>query len=153
MQIKSGSFQVEETIPVNYTCEGNDISPELSWIDAPENTKSFALIVDDPDAPNKTWVHWVVYNIPANMKGFPEGISEKELKDKGIKQGINDFEQESYGGPCPPHGHGQHRYYFKLYALDTVLDLKEGASKADLEKAIEEHILAQAEVMGRFERE
>ncbi len=148
MQLASTSFLNGEIIPARHTCQGKDISPELHWIDPPENTKSFALIADDPDAPAGTWVHWVLYNIPANMKALAEGA----VAGNGMRQGRNDFRNNSYGGPCPPHGHGSHRYFFKLYALDDVLNLEPGATKAVLQDAMKGHILAEAALMGRFER-
>lgn len=137
-------------IPQQYTCDGEDISPSLSWTDVPENAKSFVLISDDPDAPMGTWVHWVIYNIPANVKELAEGISADKQLMNGALQGINDFRKIGYGGPCPPRG--KHRYYFKLYALDTKLNLPAGASKKEVEKAIQDHILDQAKLMGIYQR-
>ena len=152
MQIKTGAFSPESRIPEKYTCQGADISPALSWEGVPEKTRSFSLIMDDPDAPGKTWVHWVIYNIPAETRSLPERFSPAERLKNGLLQGRNDFGEIGYGGPCPPPGHGPHRYFFKLYALDTDLNLKPGAGKKDVEKAMDGHILGQAELIGRFER-
>ncbi len=152
MQLMSASFEQGQTIPSKYSCEGTDISPELHWENAPEGTQSLALITDDPDAPAGTWVHWVLYNIPADATSLPENQPKTETLESGIRQGRNNFLKTGYGGPCPPRGHGPHRYFFKLYALDTVLNLKQGASKVDLEQAMKGHVLAKAELMGRFER-
>ena len=134
-----------------YTCDGKDISPELAWSGAPDGTKSFALICDDPDAPVGTWVHWVVYNIPSHATGLPKGVPTiKELPD-GTRQGINDFHRIGYGGPCPPRGPA-HRYFFKLYALDTKLDLPPGATKEQVLEAMKGHVLGEAQLMGKYER-
>lgn len=145
-KVESPAFANGEKIPQKYTCEGKDISPELGWEGAPSGTKSFVLIMDDPDAPRGTFVHWVLFDISATESGLAEG-------SKQGKSGRNDFGRLGYGGPCPPKGHGVHRYFFKLYALDTPsLGLAEGVSKAEVEKAMKGHILAQAEMMGRYER-
>jgi len=150
MEIKSTAFEHEGMIPTKYTCDGQDISPPLSWSDVPDNTQSLALISDDPDAPMGTWVHWVVYNVPPDVTSLPENVPAKE-ELKGGLQGTNDFKKIGYGGPCPPGG--THRYFFKLYALDTKLDLEPGATKAEVEKAMDGHILAQAELIGRYQRQ
>lgn len=150
-QISSAAFSANDMIPKKFTCEGSDVSPQLSWNGAPAATKTFALIVDDPDAPVGTWVHWVLYNLPANIKELPEGVEKQGQLSNGALQGRNDFRKTGYGGPCPPAGK-PHRYFFKLYALDISLDLKAGASKADLERAIQNHTLGQAELVGRFSR-
>ena len=148
MKLSSPSFIHEGMIPSPFTCDGINKSPELVWGDVPAGTQSFALIVDDPDAPHGTWVHWVVYNIPAEITSFSEGITE--FPKFGI-QGSNSFNgQTDYGGPCPPSG--THRYYFKLYALDTILELSNGVSKEAVEAAIKGHILSEATLMGRYER-
>jgi Raf kinase inhibitor-like YbhB/YbcL family protein len=127
-----------------------DISPPLAWTSGPEGTKTFALICDDPDAPMGTWVHWVLFNLPADIIELRENVlPERELKS-GTKQGMNDFRKIGYGGPCPPGG--THRYYFKLYALDTKINLDAGATKSELLKAMEGHILAEGQLMGRYER-
>jgi len=151
MEIKSSVFDEGGMIPKRYTCDDADISPHLSWTGAPEGTKSFALISDDPDAPVGTWVHWVIFNIPANVGELPEMVPPSETLPDGTKQGINDFRKIGYGGPCPPGG--THRYYFKLYALDTELDLEPGATKADVTGAMQGHILAECRLMGRYSRQ
>ena len=150
MEITSSAFQNEGMVPTKYTCDGEDISPPLSWSDLPESTQSLALISDDPDAPMGTWVHWVIYNIPPSEKGFHENISKEKKLSNGSLQGITDFKRVGYGGPCPPGG--THRYYFKLYALNTKLNLEAGATKKQLLQAIEGHVLAQAELMGKYKR-
>ena len=150
MTITSSVFEEGGMIPVKYSCDGDDISPPLSCSDAPETTKSFALISDDPDAPVGTWVHWVIYNIPGSSSGLNEGIpADKTLSDGSI-QGSNSWKKIGYGGPCPPGG--THRYYFKLYALDTELDLGPGASKKELERAMKGHVVTEDQLMGRFSR-
>ena len=150
MNITSSAFAEGSIIPSKYTCDGQDISPPLEWKDAPEGTKSFALISDDPDAPMGTWVHWVAFNIPAGVAKLEENIKrDKEFKN-GMKQGNNDWPRIGYGGPCPPSG--THRYYFKLYALDTMLDIKAGATKEQLLKAMKGHVLAEARMMGKYKR-
>ena len=150
MEIKSSAFKEGEMIPKQYTCDGADISPPLSWSNTPNGTKSFALVCDDPDAPMGTWVHWVMYNIPENVNHLPENVRhDKKLLD-GTLQGITDFRRTGYGGPCPPGG--THRYYFKLYALDKMLDLAPGVTKEELLKAMEGHIITQAQLMGKYKR-
>ena len=148
--LTSAAFQEGQAIPAKYTCDGQDVSPALAWSGAPVDTKSLALISDDPDAPMGTWVHWVVYNLPASTRQLPESFpKDKELKD-GTRQGTTDFGRIGYGGPCPPSG--THRYFFKLYALDVVLSLSPGATKAAVESAIQGHILAQIQLMGTYHR-
>jgi Raf kinase inhibitor-like YbhB/YbcL family protein len=151
LQLTSSSFSAEGNIPRQFTCEGDDTSPELTWKNAPQGTKSFALIVHDPDAPRSGgFTHWVVYNIPANVTQIPQGAPKGDkLPDGGI-QGKNDNNQNGYMGPCPPSG--THRYYFYLYALDTELNLQPGATKDEVEKAIKGHLLAKAELMGRYKK-
>ena len=150
MIIMSAAFQEGGMIPAKYTCDGQDLSPPLSWSGVPDNAKSLVLISDDPDAPMGTWVHWVVYNIPPDMTGFEEGVSRDTLARKGVVQGMTDFRRQEYGGPSPPSG--THRYYFNLYALDTTLDLGPGATKKQVEAAMQGHILVQAQLMGRYAR-
>jgi hypothetical protein len=151
MQITSSAFTEGSMIPAKYTCDGQDISPPLEWKDAPADTKSFALINDDPDAPMGTWVHWVAYNIPSNITKLDENAKpEREFKN-GMRQGSNSWPRIGYGGPCPPSG--THRYYFKLYALDTVLDIKPGATKVQVLQAMKEHVLAEAQLMGKYKRQ
>ncbi len=146
LNLSSAAFEANMAIPAKYSCKGDDVSPPLAWKNAPTETRSFALIFDDPDAPAGTWVHLVVFNIPAEMDTFPEDIS----LPPDISVGKNSWGNTRYGGPCPPSG--IHRYFFKLYALDTDLSLKDGASKTDLLAAMEHHILAQAELMGTFSK-
>ncbi|MDP2767105.1 MAG: YbhB/YbcL family Raf kinase inhibitor-like protein [Candidatus Methanoperedens sp.] len=148
--VSAEAFREGETIPAEYTCDGKDVSPSLSWKGIPANAKSIALIMDDPDAPGGTFVHWVLFNIPANTQKLPKGIPGNQTLGDGSRHGATDFGRVSYGGPCPPRG--THRYYFKMYALDTMLDLKPGASKKQLENAMKGHILAQGELMGKYER-
>jgi len=143
--LSSPAFSDGGVIPTRHTCDGEDLSPQLDWQNIPAATRSLALIADDPDAPMGTWVHWVLFDIPPDVTGLPEGV-----KGIGI-QGKNDSRRLGYAGPCPPKGPA-HRYYFKLYALDTTLGLKEGATKADVEKAMQGHILAQGQLMGKYGR-
>lgn len=148
--LTSAAFGAGEPIPAKYTCDGADISPPLEWSDPPPGTQSFALICDDPDAPVGTWVHWVIFNLPATARGLPEAVPiGSELAD-GSRQGRNSWGRTSYGGPCPPGG--THRYFFKLYALDAQLPLSPGAGKDDLMRAMEGHILASTELMGTYSR-
>ena len=147
--LTSSAFKNGETIPEKYTYNGGNISPELSWDSIPEGTKSFALIADDPDAPRGTWVHWVIYNLPAGSKELQEHVSKAESMQNGSKQGINDFGKTGYDGPCPPPG-SPHHYYFKLYALDCKLGLKSNAKKSDLVDAMKGHILGQGEIIGKY---
>jgi Raf kinase inhibitor-like YbhB/YbcL family protein len=151
ISISSDAFENGGSLPVDYTRDGDDCSPALSWEGLPEGTRSIALIVDDPDAPGKTWVHWVIYNIPASRNGLPSGVAKNNTLDDGSLQGMNDFGKIGYGGPCPPAGK-PHRYVFKVYALDTTLSLKSGAAKAQLEAAMSGHILAQGELIGKYGR-
>jgi Raf kinase inhibitor-like YbhB/YbcL family protein len=154
LTITSTAFAANAAIPSVYTCEGKDISPPVAWSGAPTGTKSFALIVDDPDAPDPaapkmTWVHWVLYDIPATANGLSEAIKPADLP-KGTREGVNDWNRTGYGGPCPPIG--RHRYFHKLYALDAVLADLNRPKKADLERAMQGHILAQAVVMGTYQK-
>jgi len=151
MEIISSAFMDEGMIPAKYTCDGQDISPPLEWKDFPSRTASFALIADDPDAPVGTWVHWVAYNIPVNMTKLHESIKREKEFGNGMRQGKNSWPRIGYGGPCPPGG--THRYYFKLYALDTKLDLEPGATKEQLLLAMKGHILAEAQIMGKYKRQ
>lgn len=150
-EFSSWAFKDGESIPRRYTCEGEDVSPPLHWGVPPAATKSFVIIADDPDAPAGTWVHWVIYNLPLDLRGLTEGVVAKDRLPNGALQGLNDFKRVGYGGPCPPPGK-PHRYYFKLYALDEVLDLKPRANKAHVLEACKGHILAEAQLMGRFAR-
>jgi Raf kinase inhibitor-like YbhB/YbcL family protein len=152
--LTSSAFTHEGSIPARHTCSSEDISPALSWSGIPANTKSLALIVDDPDAPDPaaprmTWVHWVLYNLPADSQGLPEAVSKTQLLT-GTFEGINDWKRTGYGGPCPPIG--RHRYFFKLYALDTVLPDLKRPTKVQLENAMQGHVLAQVELMGTYQK-
>jgi len=150
MELTSSSFKHEGMIPAKYTCDGQNISPPLSWSGAPDTTKSFALICDDPDAPVGLWVHWVIFDIPATVRAFPENVSRKEEIPGLGKNGKNTSRRWGYDGPCPPDG--LHRYYFKLYALDSMLNLKAGLTKDELLSAMKGHILAETQLMGRYKR-
>jgi Raf kinase inhibitor-like YbhB/YbcL family protein len=148
--LKTTAFVERGTIPQKYTCDGADISPELTWAGAPTGTQSVALIADDPDAPVGTWTHWVIWNIPPE-KTLPDGVAKVETLEEGTRQGKNDFKRIGYGGPCPPPGK-PHRYFFRVYALDAKIDTKPGASRSELERSMKGHVLAQAELMGKYGR-
>lgn len=149
--LKSPALQAGAAIPRKYTCDAEDFSPPLRWENAPKQTQAFALIADDPDAPGGTWVHWVIYDLPAAASELAENTAKSATLASGAKQGRNDFGRVGYGGPCPPPGPA-HRYYFKLYALDAPTGLQPSASKAQLLEAIKGHVLGQAELMGRYRR-
>lgn len=151
MQLTSTAFTDGAAIPAKYTCDARNASPPLRWSGVPAGAKSLALIVDDPDAPSGTWVHWVLYDLPASASELPEDVAKSQYVAGGAKQGLNDFRHLGYGGPCPPHGK-PHRYFFKLYALDSLLELKPGVTKKDVESAMEKHLLAQAQLMGTYQR-
>lgn len=151
LEIKSLAFESGSAIPRQYTCEGKDVSPPLSWKDSPAATISFALISDDPDAPMGTWVHWVIYNIPGTSDHLSEGVPPSENLSDGTRQGFNDFPSIGYGGPCPPPGK-PHRYFFKLYCLDTKLNIKGKVTKEALLLAMKGHVLAEASLMGIYKR-
>ena len=150
LSITSTAFKQGERIPSKYTCDGSDVSPGLEWSDVPEGTRSFTIIADDPDAPVGTWIHWVLYNVPGETRTLPEAVPPDANLPDGSRQGKNSWGRPGYGGPCPPGG--THRYFFKLYALDTVLELRSGVSEDDLLKAMKGHILAEAELMGLYSR-
>lgn len=149
--LRSPDFANGADIPKQFTCSGVDHSPALEWSGVPAETKSFALIADDPDAPVGTWVHWVIFNIPGAAHSLHGGIEKKDQIADGTRQGQNDFRKIGYNGPCPPPGK-PHRYYFKLYALRSELSLSAGATKSDVERAMEGVVLAHAEWMGRYRR-
>jgi Raf kinase inhibitor-like YbhB/YbcL family protein len=149
--ISSSAFQSGSDIPRKFTCDGADVSPDLAWTDPPQGTQSFALIADDPDAPVGTWTHWVLFDLPAGTRQLNENVSKVDELPGGGRQGRNDFKRIGYGGPCPPPGK-PHRYFFKLYAVDRKLDLKAGASKQELEQALQGHTLAKAELVGKYKR-
>ena len=153
IEVTSPAFTEGKPIPTQYTCDGQDRSPLLSWTGVPDGTKSIALIADDPDAPGGTWVHWVLYGLGPEVNELQEGLAAtSEVLPGGAKQGVNDFKRTGYGGPCPPVGHGPHRYYFKVYALDGDIDLDPGATKAALQREMDGHILAQDQLTGTYER-
>ena len=150
--LSSPAFADGAAIPVEHTCDGADVSPPLAWRDPPAATRAFALIVDDPDAPAGTWVHWVLYNLPAATAQLPGAIAKVETLDLGsARQGRNDFRHPGYGGPCPPPGPA-HRYFFKLYALDAPLEVRPGAQKKDVEAVMRGHTLGLAQLMGTYAR-
>jgi len=151
LELKTTAFPPGGTIPARFTCSGANISPALSWNQPPAQTQSFALIMDDPDAPAGTWVHWVVYNLPASTRQLPQRVPPGNTVAGGGKQGVNVFPSDGYGGPCPPPGK-PHRYFFRLYALDTVLSLHTPVHRQDVDSAMKGHILAYAELMGTFGR-
>lgn len=151
ISLTSTAFEEGQPIPAAYTCDDRDVSPPLQWRNLPPGVKSLALVCDDPDAPMGTWVHWVIYGISPDTTGLPEGIPARETLPSGARQGINDFGRIGYGGPCPPPGR-PHRYFFRLYALDTELDLKAEPKKQDLLRAMQGHILAEGQLMGTYKR-
>lgn len=150
VQITSSAFKDGGMIPSKYTCDGQNISPPLSWTSVPEETKSIALTFTDPDAPGGMWVHWVIFNLPADTRELPEKVPPQKTLPNGARQGTNDFRKIGYGGPCPPDG--THRYYFNLYALDAEIDLQPGITESELLKAIEGSILAEGQLMGKYKR-
>jgi Raf kinase inhibitor-like YbhB/YbcL family protein len=151
LELKSTDFGAGGNIPRQFTCDGADISPALEWNAPPAGTKSFALVADDPDAPVGTWVHWVIFDMPGSLRGLPQNVPKSEQLGDGSRQGRNDFRKIGYGGPCPPAG-AAHRYFFKLYALEAKLNLKPGATKKEVEQAMQGRILAQGEYVGRYSR-
>lgn len=150
-QLTVHDFEAGGVIPVTFTCDGANVSPALSWMEAPADTESLALIMDDPDAPGQTWVHWVIYDLPASPQKLRQDVRPEKTLASGARQGTNDFKRIGYGGPCPPPG-APHRYYFRLYALDSALDLPAGATRAALDAAMRRHVLARAEYFGRYQR-
>lgn len=154
LRLSSSAFDGNSEMPAIHTCDGNDISPPLSWSGVPSEAKSLALIVDDPDAPDpaapqRVWTHWVLYNIPPDASGLPQGASTENLP-QGTREGLNDWKRTGYGGPCPPVG--RHRYFHKLYALDTTLPDLVQPTKGELEKAMQGHVIGQAELIGLYQR-
>lgn len=150
MDVKSTAFENGGMIPARYTCDGKNVSPALEWYSIPSGTRSITIIADDPDAPMGTWVHWVYYDIPPETTSLPENVSPREHPPSGGTHGVNDFGKTGYGGPCPPGG--THRYYFKIYALDAVLGVTPGATKKQIVKAMEGHILDKTQLMGKYKR-
>jgi Raf kinase inhibitor-like YbhB/YbcL family protein len=151
-EITSDAFDPGQVIPKKYTCDGQDISPPLQWSGAPNQTQSFALMMEDPDAPSGTFDHWVLFNIPAATTKLPEAMPSSAVLTNGAKQGINGFGRLGYGGPCPPQGDDSHRYFFRLYALDVVISALEGTSKNEVKRAMEGHVLAEAALIGTYAR-
>ena len=151
LTISSPSFSNGGSIAQKFTCDGPDVSPQLDWTEPPAGTKTFALLVDDPDAPVGNWNHWAIWNLPATLRSLPEGVRKVTHLPDGSEQGMNDFHKPGYNGPCPPAGK-PHRYYFKLFALDIKLSFNSEAGKPEMEKAMKGHILAQAEWMGTYKR-
>ncbi|NPB05291.1 MAG: YbhB/YbcL family Raf kinase inhibitor-like protein [Aquificae bacterium] len=152
MKISSPAFENGGTIPQTFTCDGKNESPPLVFSEIPEGTKSLVLIMHDPDAPAGDFTHWLVYSIPPTVKGLPRNLPKKPVLEKGILQGVNDFGFVGYGGPCPPPWDGPHRYYFELYALDYEPNLKPGATREEVERALEGHVIENATLMGRYKR-
>jgi Raf kinase inhibitor-like YbhB/YbcL family protein len=151
LSLTSTAFRDGETIPVRHTCDGEDLSPPLAWTGVPVETRSFALVCDDPDAPRGTWVHWILWNLPADACEMDQAVPPRPELPSGARQGLNDGGDLGYGGPCPPPGK-PHRYFFRLHALDTTLNLPPGCNRSDLEAAMEGHVLARGTVMGTYER-
>jgi len=151
IQVLSSAFKEGGMIPQQYACDGEDTSPPLSWESVPEGTRSIAVIADDPDAPGGTFVHWVLYDLPANVRELPESLPKEETPPSGGTQGKNSFGKIGYGGPCPPSG--THRYFFKVYALNARTNLAPGKSKEDLLETMEGHVLAQGQIMGRYKKQ
>ncbi len=151
MRVWSLAFEEGGMIPTQYTCDGEDISPELAWENAPKETKSFALILNDPDAPSGNFVHWIIWNIPKSSSGLPQGMANDPVLPGGARQGRNGAKQIGYSGPCPPSS--THKYFFTLYALDVVLDLMSGATEPQLKRAIEGHELAKSQTLGLYKRQ
>ena len=154
LSLRSPAFSHQSNIPTTYTCQGQDLSPPLEWTGIPEGTKSLVLIVDDPDAPDPsapkmTWVHWILYNLPPSVTSLPEGLSSKDLPS-GTGVGLNNWNRRDYGGPCPPIG--VHRYFHKLYALDSMLSMTNAPTKKDVEVAMSGHVLEQAVLMGTYQK-
>lgn len=149
--VTSPSFVDGAPIPITYTCDGEDLSPPLAWSGIPEGSRSIVVLCDDPDAPQKPWTHWVVYNVPAATPGLPQGVAQVETRPDGSRQGINDFRRAGYGGPCPPRG-SVHRYFFRVYALDCALSVGTRATKDVVEKAMDGHIRASGVLMGTYRR-
>ncbi|MDE3202404.1 MAG: YbhB/YbcL family Raf kinase inhibitor-like protein [Acidobacteriota bacterium] len=151
LTVTTTAFSPGGTIPKNYTCDGADRSPNVSWSGAASGVQSFALIADDPDAPGSTWTHWLIWNIPAKSSGLQDGVPKVETLDNGSRQGRNDFRRSGYGGPCPPRGK-PHHYHFKVFALDTILNLPAGAGRNQLESAMQGHVITQGELVGIYGR-
>ncbi|HEV8591657.1 MAG TPA: YbhB/YbcL family Raf kinase inhibitor-like protein [Pyrinomonadaceae bacterium] len=152
IKITSSAFNYGSDIPTEFTCDGANISPPLSWSDIPSDAKSLALLVSDPDAPSGTFTHWLLFNLPTDIGGLPENLPPNEKLENGALQGKNGFGKFGYGGPCPPAGSEPHRYFFRFYALDTKLNLGSGISLQEINSAMKSHILDEAELMGKYSR-
>ncbi len=150
LDVRSSAFTEGAAIPSRYTCDGENISPDLEWSEVPKGTQSIALIADDPDAPRKTWVHWVLFNLPPSLKKLEENVAKTPFPACGGTQGVNDSNEVGYDGPAPPSG--VHRYFFRVYALDIMLPLKAGCTKEQLQRAMEGRMLADGVLMGRYSR-
>jgi Raf kinase inhibitor-like YbhB/YbcL family protein len=150
-ELSSSAFAPGKTIPARHTCDGADVSPPLAWTEPPSGTLSLALVCEDPDAPAGTWIHWVLYGLPAGARALPEGVPATATLADGSRQGTNDFRRTGYGGPCPPRGK-PHRYFFRLYALDAKLEMRPGATAAALRKQLTGHVRGEAELMGTYGR-
>ncbi|OIO88835.1 MAG: phosphatidylethanolamine-binding protein [Anaerolineae bacterium CG2_30_64_16] len=150
MKLTSSAFGAGDMIPRRYTCDGDDLSPPLAWTGTPAGARALALICDDPDAPVGTWVHWVLFNLPPSLTQLPEGLPAAQTLENGAIHGTNSWKRVGYGGPCPPSG--THRYFFKLYALDAPLTLGSNATARDVQAAMKGHVLAEAQLMGRYRR-
>jgi Raf kinase inhibitor-like YbhB/YbcL family protein len=153
ISVTSTAFKEGNTIPDQYTCDGANISPPLTWSGVPQQARSLALLMNDPDAPNGTFTHWVLCDLPRDTDGLPENVSTDETLANGARQCTNSFEKIGYGGPCPPPGHGSHRYFFRVFALDTELSLNKGSTADDLLNAIDGHVIDEGQLMGRYERQ
>jgi Raf kinase inhibitor-like YbhB/YbcL family protein len=151
-EITSDAFDSGQVIPTQYTCDGHNISPPLRWSGVPNQVQSFTLIVEDPDAPSGTFDHWILFNIPGASTELPEAIPGSALLENGMKQGINGFGHIGYGGPCPPQGDDSHRYFFRLFALDIEISAREGASKHEVKRAMEGHVIAEGSCIGTYAR-
>ena len=153
MRLESASFRDGEPIPKEHSREGKDAHPDLVWSGGPEGTRSFALVCEDPDAPRGTWIHWVLFNIPETARSLEAGVAKAEQHPSGGVHGRNDSGELGWSGPAPPRGHGLHHYEFRLFALDTRLGLPAGATRSDVEKAMEGHVLAEAKLTGTYRRD
>ncbi len=151
IQLTSSAFGFEEMIPKKYSCDGDNVSPPLSWDNIPDGAKSITLICEDPDAPMGTFIHWVLYNLPSDVNELQENVPDDETLKNEARQGVNDFGNLGYGGPCPPSG--THRYFFRIYALDKMIDTTSTIDKKTLQKEMEGHIIAKGELMGKYQRQ
>jgi Raf kinase inhibitor-like YbhB/YbcL family protein len=153
IEVTSTIFKDGDDIPARYTCDGKNLSPPLNWTGVPQTAQSLALLMDDPDAPSGTYTHWILFNIPRRIEGLPEDVPKEEKLADGSRQCLNSSGNFGYTGPCPPAGHGSHRYYFRIYALDREIHLNKGSKREDFLTAIEGQVLEEGQLMGRFERQ